>query len=211
MRSVLAILTIAALAGAAGCATGVENNASDAGTDGTAADTSLDRPSDQSVRDSSVDSGFDAIPPTDSGVPFDSGTPQDSGTPLDASDGGCGFVGQPCNTNAFPPTCPLPFLVCMSSVPSGTNDGVCINPLTDMQQCDAVTPCPSGQACLLMSMVCMTQQETACVCDNPQENAACGPPFGPDAGPEAGDGGDSGTGDAAPDSAPDAPSDAATD
>ncbi len=212
MRSVPALLTLAALAGGvAGCATGVENNASDAGTDGTASDTSLDRPSDQSARDSSVDSGFDAIPPSDTGVPFDSSMPpQDSGMGADASDGGCGFVGQPCNTNAFPPGCLPPFLVCMASVMSGSNDGVCINPFTDMQQCDSVTPCPAGQACLLASMVCMTAQETACVCDNPQENAACGPPFGPsDAGSEtgAGDGGDSG-GDSG---GADAPPDAATD
>jgi hypothetical protein len=171
-----------------GCASG-DNSTSptDAGPDGTF----FDAPPavDQYVPPPAPDAGPDVAdepPPTDDGG-NDAGDDSDA---AEAGEAGCGALGQLCDSNAMN-GCPFFQLdggsyICMQAFTDGgfdageggTFDGVCVGTFRFPLSCDdgSGSHCASTDKCLQASQMCLTDQETQCICNNPLTMSACGPP-----------------------------------
>ena len=173
-----------------GCASGDNSAASsDASADGTF---DVAAPVDQYVPPPEA-GGQDVVseppPATDDGS--DGSGDDGSDAAAEAGEAGCAPLGQLCDTNAVMP-CPfflpdggLPY-VCMSAFDdggidggdAGTFDGLCVSAFRLPLPCDdgSGSHCIGIDKCLQASQLCLTDQETLCICNNPQTMSACGPP-----------------------------------
>jgi hypothetical protein len=189
-----------------GCAAGGDGDLPDATPfDGTLLDQSepfeSEPPQDTRPNDAGRDSTFDVVAPFDVIPPTDTFVPPTDAAKDAGTDGGldCLAAGQLCNYDLD--NCPA-FFECqlaivdgggspdggLDAAPSdgggmvegglgGSNNGICLYVFDIPTPCnDGVDHCSAGEKCLNASQICLTPDETICVCDNPKTAAACGPP-----------------------------------